>query len=162
MSFAIRAERPDDAALIFTLARELADYEKLLAEEDASEAQIAAVLFCDSPRLYSDIAEWDGEAAGFPTWFLNFSTFLGRHGLYVEDIFVRPAFRQPGVGKALMRVLARRCVDEGCARFEWAVLEWKVSAIAFFRSIGAQVLDQWHVCRLVRGALTRFARESAT
>ena len=161
VSLTIRAARPADGALIFTLVRELADYEKLSAEVDATEEMIAAALFCDEPRLFCDIAEWNGEPAGFSTWFLNFSTFRGRHGIYVEDIFVRPAFRKRGIGKALMQRLARRCVEEDYARFEWAVLNWNAPSIAFYRSIGAQVLDEWRICRLSGEALERFAREGA-
>jgi len=158
VSLVIRPARRADGALIFALVRELADYEKLSAEVDATEQTIASALFCDNPRLYCDVAEWNGEAAGFSTWFLNFSTFRGRHGLYVEDIFVRPAFRKRGIGKALMQRLARRCVDEGYARFEWAVLDWNAPSISFYRSIGAQVLDEWRICRLSGAALQDFAR----
>ena len=161
VSLTIRAARPADGALIFTLVRELADYEKLSAEVDATEEMIAAALFCDEPRLFCDIAEWNGEPAGFSTWFLNFSTFRGRHGIYVEDIFVRPAFRKRGIAKALMQRLARRCVEEDYARFEWAVLNWNAPSIAFYRSIGAQVLDEWRICRLSGEALESFAREGA-
>jgi len=161
VSLTIRAARRGDGALIFALVRELAEYEKLSDEMDASEARIAGALFADNPRLFCDIAEWDGEAAGFATWFLNFSTFRGRHGLYVEDIFVRPAFRERGIGKALMARLARRCIDEGYARFEWAVLGWNAPAIAFYRSIGAQVLDDWRICRLSGEALKNFALAGA-
>jgi GNAT superfamily N-acetyltransferase len=159
VSLTIRAARPADGALIFALVRELADFEKLSAEVDATEATIAAALFCEQPRLYCDIAEWDGQAAGFSTWFLNFSTFRGRHGIYVEDIFVRPMFRQRGIGKALMQRLARTCVEQGYARFEWAVLDWNAPSIAFYRSIGAQVLDEWRICRLSGQALANFARQ---
>jgi GNAT superfamily N-acetyltransferase len=162
VSLTIRAARPADGALIFALVRELAAYEKLSAEVDATEATIAAALFCDAPRLYCDIAEWGGEAAGFATWFLNFSTFRGRHGIYVEDIFVKPAFRKRGIGKTLMARLARRCVEQGYARFEWAVLGWNAPSIAFYRSIGAQVLDEWRICRLSGEALTSFVRQEAT
>ncbi len=161
MSLLIRAARPQDSALIFALVKELADYEKLSHEVDASEQQIAAALFADQPRLYCDIAEWDGEPAGFAVWFLNFSTFRGRHGLYVEDIFVRPALRGRGIGKALMARLAARCVKQGYARFEWAVLDWNAPSIAFYKSIGAQVLDEWRICRLGGEALARFARQEA-
>jgi GNAT superfamily N-acetyltransferase len=161
VSLAIRAARPADGALIFALVRELADYEKLSAEVDATEETIAAALFCDLPRFFCDIAEWDGEAAGFATWFLNFSTFRGRHGIYVEDIFVRPVFRKRGIGRALMQHLARRCVEENYARFEWAVLDWNAPSIAFYKSIGAQVLDAWKICRLSGDALARFAQDGA-
>jgi len=159
VSLAIRAARPDDSALIFALVRELADYEKLSHEVDATEEMIAAALFGDHPRLYCDIAEWDGEPAGFAVWFLNFSTFRGRHGVYLEDLFVRPAFRGRGIGKALLMRLARRCVDEGWARFEWAVLDWNAPSIAFYKSIGAQMMDEWKICRLSGDALGRFAAQ---
>ena len=161
MSLAIRAARREDSALILALVRELADYEKLSDEVDATEDAIAAALFTPAPRLYCDIAEWAGEPAGFAVWFLNYSTFRGRHGLYVEDIFVRPAYRGRGIGKGLMTRLARRCVDEGYARFEWAVLDWNAPSIAFYRSIGAQVMDQWKLCRLSGEALATFARTGA-
>ena len=158
MSLAIRPARPQDGALIFALVRELADYEKLSAEVDATEQMVAAALFAPEPRLFCDIAEWNGEPAGFSTWFLNFSTFRGRHGIYVEDIFVRPALRKRGIGKALMQRLARRCLEEGYARFEWAVLDWNAPSIAFYKSIGAQVLDEWRICRLSGRALQTFAQ----
>lgn len=159
MSLSIRPARREDSPLIFALVRELADYEKLSGEVDATEENIATALFCDQSRLYCDIAEWDGEAAGFAVWFLNYSTFRGRHGLYLEDLFVRPAFRKRGIGKALMARLALRCRDEGWARFEWAVLDWNAPSIAFYRSIGAEMMDQWRICRLSGPALTRFASE---
>jgi len=161
VSLVIRAARRDDSALIFALVRELAEYEKLSAEVDATEDAVAAALFTPEPRLFCDIAEWSGEAAGFSTWFLNYSSFRGRHGVYLEDIFVRPAFRKRGIGKALMQRLARRCVEQGYARFEWAVLDWNAPSIAFYKSIGAQVLDDWRICRLSGAALQDFARPEA-
>ena len=159
MSLAIRAAAPADSALIFDLVRELADYEKLAGEVDATPEAIAAALFSAQPCLFCDIAEWDAEPAGIAVWFLNFSTFRGRHGLYVEDLFVRPAFRGKGIGKALMARLAERCVDDGLARFEWAVLDWNAPSIDFYRSIGAQVMDEWRICRLSGKALQAFANE---
>ena len=161
MSIAIRAAQPADASLIYSLVRELADYERLAHEVDSTEEQIATALFGPEPRLFCDIAEWDGEAVGFALWFLNFSTFRGRHGLYLEDIFVRPALRGKGIGKALMRHLARRCVEKNFARFEWTVLEWNKPSIEFYRSIGANVLDDWRVCRMSGEALARFAGQGA-
>jgi len=162
VSLAIRAAVPADSALIFALVRELADYEKLSGDVDATPEAIAAALFAREPRLFCDISEWNGEPAGFAVWFLNFSTFRGRHGIYVEDLFVRPAFRKRGIGKALMARLARRCVDEGWARFEWAVLDWNAPSIEFYRSIGAQVMDEWRICRLSGEALQAFANEGAS
>jgi diamine N-acetyltransferase len=153
----IRPARRDDAALVFALVRELAAYEKLSDEVVATENAIAGALFASEPRLFCDVAEWDGQPAGMAVWFLNFSTFRGRHGIYVEDIFVRPAFRGKGIGKALMGRLAQHCVARGYARFEWAVLDWNAPSIAFYKSIGAQVMDEWKLCRLSGAALTRFA-----
>jgi len=161
VSLAIRSARPEDSALIFALVHELAAYEKLTADVDATQEQIAAALFAREPRLFCELGEWDGEPAGFAVWFLSFSTFRGRRGIYLEDIFVRPAFRRRGIGKALLARLAKRCVDEGFARFEWAVLDWNAPSIAFYRSIGAQVMDEWRICRLSGEALQIFAREGA-
>jgi GNAT superfamily N-acetyltransferase len=162
VSIAIRAAVKADAALIFALVRELADYEKLSADVDTTPEVIAAALFAREPRLYCDIAEWNGEPAGLAVWFLNFSTFRGRHGIYVEDLFVRPAFRQCGIGKALMARLAQHCVEQGWARVEWAVLDWNAPGMAFYRSIGAKVMDEWRICRLTGKALQNFAGGAAT
>lgn len=161
MSLSIRAARRDDIELVFALVRELAEYEKLSHEVDATEGAIADALFSDPPRLYCDIADWEGEPAGLAVWFLNFSTFRGRPGIYVEDIFVRPAHRGRGIGRALMAQLARRCVARGYARCEWAVLDWNAPSIAFYKSIGALVLDEWRICRLSGEALSRFAQDGA-
>ncbi len=158
MSIAVRPARETDSGLIFELVRELADYEKLGHEVDATAETIAVALFGPNPRLYCDIAEWNGEPAGFAVWFLNFSTFRGRHGLYLEDLYVREAYRHRGIGKALMERLAKRCVDEGFARFEWSVLDWNAPSIAFYRSIGAQVMDDWKICRLSGPALQAFGQ----
>ena len=162
MTLAIRAARPADRALIFTLVRELADYEKLSTEVDASEGAIAQALFCEAPRLFCDIAEWNGEPAGFSTWFLNYSTFRGSHGIFIEDLFVRPAYRGRGIGRALMAHLARRCVDEGYGCCDWAVLDWNVPSITFYKSIGAQARDDWRLYRLSGEALARFAGGAAS
>lgn len=161
MSLAIRPACPADSALIFALVRDLAEYERLTVE--ATEKTVADALFCEKPSLHCEIAEWNGDGAGFVTWLLNYSTFRGSHGLYVEDIFVRPAFRGRGIGKALMANLARRCIAEGYSRCEWAVLEWNAPAIAFYKSIGAQILNDWRICRLSDEALAQFAgREIAS
>jgi diamine N-acetyltransferase len=159
VSLTIRAARPSDRALIFALVRELAAYEKLTAAVDASEAQIADALFGEQPRLFCNIAEWDEEPAGFAVWFLNFSTFRGRAGVYLEDIFVRPEYRGRGIGKALLGRLAQLCLERGYTRCEWAVLDWNAPAIAFYRGLGAQILDEWRICRLSGEALAAFARQ---
>jgi GNAT superfamily N-acetyltransferase len=157
VSLSIRAALKADATLIFALVCELADYEKLKSDVVATPETLAAALFSEQPQLFCDIAEWNGEPAGFSVWFLNYSTFRGRHGLYVEDLFVRPPFRGKGIGKALMQQLAQRCVKEGWARFEWTVLDWNAPSLAFYRSIGAQVMDEWKICRLTGKALRDFA-----
>ena len=155
MSATIRPATPADAALIHAFICELAEYEKLSHDVTASEADIARSLFCENPRVFCDIAEWNGEAAGFALWFYNFSTFRGAHGIYLEDLFVRPHFRGHGLGKALLVNLAARAVREGCARVEWAVLDWNAPSIAFYRSLGAVPMDEWTVFRLTGEALEK-------
>ena len=157
----VRPAVPADAPLIHDLICELAAYEKLSHVVDATPEMIADALFGDRPRLFCDIAEWNGEGAGLAVWFLNFSTFRGRHGIYLEDLFVRPAYRGKGLGKALMAHLARRCVAEGYARFEWSVLDWNAPSIAFYESIGADVLPDWKICRLTGDALSAFGQTGA-
>ena len=157
-SLSIRPARPGEASLVFRFVRELAEYEKLEHEVQATEAMIDAALFGEQPRVFCDIAEWDGEPVGFAVWFLNFSTFSGRPGIYLEDIFVRPAFRGRGVGKALMVHLARKCVENGWARLQWSVLDWNTPSIEFYKSLGGVLLDEWTVVRVSGDALTRLAK----
>jgi GNAT superfamily N-acetyltransferase len=159
MSLTTRPAAPADTALVLALIRELAEYERLTHEVDATEDGIAAALFGPNPRVFADIAEWKGEPAGFALWFYNFSTFRGRHGIYLEDLFVRPAFRGYGIGKALLRQLARRCVAEKLPRLEWWVLDWNEPALAFYRSIGAAPMDEWTVQRVTGDALVKLAGE---
>src|SRR5215471_8224711 len=155
MAVAIRPVRPGEAGLVFAFVRELAAYERLLDAVDATEEMIDAALFGPSPRVFCDLAEWDGAPAGFALWFANFSSFRGRHGLYLEDLFVRPAFRRRGIGSALFRHLARRCVAQGWTRFEWRVLDWNEPSIAFYKSLGAELRHDWTICRLTGSALAR-------
>lgn len=157
MSLVIAPAEPADAALVFSFVRELAEYEKLLHEVEATEEGLAGALFGATPRVFCDIARWNGEPAGFALWFYNYSTFRGRHGIYLEDLFVRPAFRGAGIGKALIRALAARCRDEGLARLEWWVLNWNAPSIAFYESLGAKPMDEWTVYRLSGDALERTA-----
>jgi GNAT superfamily N-acetyltransferase len=157
VSLAIRAVRPGDAALVLQFVRDLAEYEKLSHECVTTEAMIDAALFGEHPRVFCDIAEWNGEPVGNAMWFLNFSTFTGRPGIYLEDIFVRPAFRGRGIGQGLMVHLAKRCVAEGWTRFEWAVLDWNTPSIDFYKSIGAELKAEWTVCRVSGDALMRLA-----
>ena len=143
--------------MIFALVRELADYEKLTAEVDATQEQIAAALFGEQPRVYCDLAEWDGEPAGFALWFLNFSTFRGRYSLFLEDILCGPRFAGGASARRCSSGWRSAASSEGYVRFEWAVLDWNAPAIAFYKSIGAQVLDQWRICRMSGDALSDFA-----
>jgi GNAT superfamily N-acetyltransferase len=152
---AIRDARPDDAALILEFIANLAEYERLAHEAVATQDDIRRELFGPSPKVFCQIAEWDGQPAGFALWFYTFSTFVGRHGVWLEDLFVRPAFRGKGVGKGLLVDLARRCVREKLGRFEWAVLDWNEPSIAFYRSQGAIFMDEWRRCRVSGEALIR-------
>jgi diamine N-acetyltransferase len=142
----IRPAVPADAAVIYGLVRSLARYEKLEHKVEATEADIAAALFGPAPRVFCDIAEADGAVAGFALWYYSFSTFVGRHGIYLEDLYVEPALRGRGLGKALLAHLARRCVAEELGRFEWSVLDWNEPSIQFYRAQGARLLDDWTVC----------------
>jgi diamine N-acetyltransferase len=149
----IRPARPDDVPVILDLIRGLARYEELEHKVEATEAGLAAALFGPDPRVFCDLAEADGAVAGFALWSYTFSTFVGRHGIYLEDLFVRPEFRGKGLGKALIRTLARRCVDENLGRLEWSVLDWNEPAIQFYRAQGALLLDDWTMCRVDGDAL---------
>src|SRR5258708_40147167 len=122
MSLLIRRARPDEAGVVLSLVRELAEYERLLHEVEATEAMIADALFGDNPRLFCDIAEWNGEVAGFAVWFINFSTFSGRSGIYLEDLFVRPELRGKGIGKALLSHLAKECGTNNWSGLQWLLL----------------------------------------
>jgi GNAT superfamily N-acetyltransferase len=160
MTVTIRPARPADATLIHALVVELADYERLAHEVRSTPASLAEALFCAAPRVFCDIAEWDGHPAGLALWFYNFSTFAGRHGLYLEDLYVRPEHRGRGLGVALLAGLARRCVQENLARLDWSVLDWNAPSIGFYRRLGADMLDEWTGCRLSGAALHRLAERS--
>ena len=154
----IRAASPADRDLVFAFIRDLAEYEKMLDEVVTTPDEIARALFAPHPRVFCDLAEWEGEAAGFALWFYNFSTFRGRHGIYLEDLFVKPQFRGKGIGKALLSHLAKRAVDEGCARVEWWVLDWNEPSIKFYESLGAIPMEEWTVFRLTGEPLKRLAQ----
>ena len=153
----IRRAETKDCALVYGLIRDLAVYEKLLDQVDATEAMIGDALFGENPRAFCEIVSWNGEDAGFALWFYNFSTFRGKHGLFLEDIFVNPDYRGWGLGKALLKHLAQRCVDEGLARFEWSVLNWNAPSIEFYKAMGAEMMDGWTGCRVSGDALVRLA-----
>lgn len=157
MSVSIRSATPADAALIHQFILDLADYEKLLDTVEATEADTAAALFGPKARAFADIAELDGQPVGFALWFYNYSTFVGRHGIYLEDLFVRPSARGAGAGKALLANLAKRCVDEGLGRLEWSVLDWNAPSIAFYDSLGAAAMDEWIIRRLTGDGIIKLA-----
>ena len=153
----LRDARPDDLATVDRLIRALAKYERLEHEAQASHEQLQSALFGPSPKVFALLCEWDGKPVGLCIWFYNFSTFLGRHGIYIEDIFVEPEFRGRGIGREVFRHLAKRAVDEDCGRIEWQVLNWNESAIGFYRGLGAEPRTDWHVQRLTGDALQRLA-----
>ncbi len=152
----LRPAAPPDAPLIFALICELADYERLSHEVETNEGLIAAALFAESPRAFCTIAEYDGVPAGLVLWFYTFSTFRGRHGIWIEDLYVRAPLRGQGIGQALLTSLARRCNAEKLARLEWAVLNWNAPAIGFYEKLGARLLRDWTMCRLDGAALNNF------
>lgn len=157
MPVLVRSATPADAGLIHQFILDLADYEKLLDTVQATEADTTAALFGDNPRAFADIAELDGQPVGFSLWFYNYSTFVGRHGIWLEDLFVQPSARGSGAGKALLAHLARRCVDEGLGRLEWSVLDWNAPSIAFYDSLGAAAMDEWIIRRLTGDGIRKLA-----
>ncbi|HEX5188605.1 MAG TPA: GNAT family N-acetyltransferase [Streptosporangiaceae bacterium] len=144
----IRPASPGDVPRILELVRELADYERALDEVTATTDGVRAALFAAEPAVFAHVADVDGLVVGFALWFVNFSTWLGRHGIYLEDLYVTPAMRGRGLGKALLAELAAICVRRGYGRLEWWVLDWNEAAIGFYRSIGAQPMSEWTVQRL--------------
>jgi GNAT superfamily N-acetyltransferase len=159
MNATIRPARPGDEHDILRLIRALADYER---EPDAVEAtadDLRAHLFGEHPRVFAHLAEHDGRIVGIAVWFLNFSTWTGRHGIYLEDLFVDPSVRSGGVGRALVRALAAEGEARGCARMEWAVLDWNSPAKDFYRSLGAGHNASWESWRLDGDALAALARD---
>ncbi|MDQ0600828.1 ribosomal protein S18 acetylase RimI-like enzyme [Streptomyces canus] len=151
----IRTATPADIPAVHALIRELADYEKAPDEANATPEQLHEALFGERPAAYAHIAEDDttGEAVGYALWFLNFSTWRGVHGIYLEDLYVRPEARGAGHGKALLTELARICVERGYERLEWSVLDWNTPSIAFYEALGARPQDEWTVYRLTDEAL---------
>ena len=158
MSLSIHRARPDQAALVYSLICELAEYEKLSHEVEATEAGIAESLFGENPRMFCEIVEWNGAGVGLAVWFFNFSTFSGRTGIYLEDLFVRPAFRGKGLGKALLSHLARLCIENGWSRLQWSVLDWNTPSIEFYKSLGGEMMDEWTLCRVTGPALAQLAK----
>jgi GNAT superfamily N-acetyltransferase len=160
----VRPIRPDDVPAVVGLVRELADYEKALHEVRLTERQLTASLFGGSPALFGHVAVADdgvapGAVVGMALWFLNFSTWRGTHGVYLEDLFVQPGHRGTGLGRELLRTLAEVCVQRGYDRLEWSVLDWNAPSIEFYRAAGAVPMDEWTVFRLTDEALTTFAAD---
>ncbi|GAA4127225.1 GNAT family N-acetyltransferase [Actinomadura keratinilytica] len=149
----IRAAVPEDVPAILSLIRRLADYERALHEVKATEDDLREHLFGPQPRVFAHVAEHEGEVVGFALWFLSFSTWLGRHGIYLEDLYVCPSARGKGYGRALLAELARIAVERGYGRVEWSVLNWNTPAIGFYKALGAQPQDEWTVFRLTGKAL---------
>ena len=148
MSCTIREATIEDTATLLELIRGLAEYEKLLHEVVADEATLRCSLFGDQPTAFAIIAEYDGAPGGFALYFYNFSTFLGRPGLYIEDIYVKPEMRGKGIGKALFAWLAQKSEEKQCGRMEWWVLDWNKPSIDFYKSMGAEAMEEWTVFRL--------------
>ena len=155
----VRSIRPDDVAAVVGLVRELAEYERALHEVRLTEEQLTRCLFGDSPALFGHVAEDDGTVVGVALWFLNFSTWRGTHGIYLEDLFVQPQHRGKGLGKELLRTLAAVCVERGYSRLEWSVLDWNTPSIEFYKAARAVPMDEWTVFRLTDDALTDFAAD---
>jgi GNAT superfamily N-acetyltransferase len=155
--FHIHPAGRNQAAIVLQLIRELAEYEKLAHEVIATEADIHTALFGERPVAECHIAEFNDTPIGFALFFHNFSTFLGRPGLYLEDLYIKPDFRGRGFGKEMLAHLANLAIQRGCGRFEWAVLDWNTSAIRFYESLGAKIMHEWKINRLTGEALTRLA-----
>lgn len=155
----IRPATPDDTNTICELIRALAEYERLSHQVALDEARLREHLF--GPRPFAEVllAEDAGQVVGFALFFHNYSTFLGRPGIYLEDVFVRPEYRGKGHGKALLRALAQIAVERGCGRMEWAVLDWNEPSIEFYRSLGAEPMDEWTTFRLSRDAIEQLSCE---
>ena len=160
MTLSLRPAQPGDEAVITELIGALARYERLEHAVESTAGDMGAALFAPNPRVFCDLAEVDGAIVGFALWFYTFSTFRGRHGIYLEDLFVRPEARRAGAGAALLRGLARRCREEGLGRLEWSVLDWNAPAIDFYEAQGAQLLHDWIICRVEGPELVALARKA--
>ena len=155
--YAIRRAQPTDVPAVVALVHELAEYERAAANCTLSEQQLTDALFGEHPALFGHVADVEGVVVGCALWFLNFSTWRGVHGIYLEDLYVHPAHRGNGLGRKLLAALARECRGRGYARLEWAVLNWNAPSIGFYRALGAQPQDDWTVFRLTDDALTALA-----
>ncbi len=157
----IAEARREDVGLLLAMINELAAYERLANEVVATENGLAESLFGAEAAAKAIVAYWGAQPAGFAIYFHNFSTFVGRPGLYLEDMYVRPSFRRRGIARAIMRYLAKVALQRGCGRFEWWVLDWNESAIRFYEKLGAEAMSDWTVYRLSGTALERLGRGEA-
>jgi GNAT superfamily N-acetyltransferase len=157
LEFSIRPVTPGDEQALFALIQALAEYEKLTHAVTGTAEQLARDLFDPSPRVEALLVEADGRAIAFALYFHNYSTFLTKFGLYLEDIFVLPEYRGRGVGKALLSRVAKVACERGCGRLEWSVLDWNESAIGFYKGLGAAILPDWRICRMVGAQITALA-----
>jgi GNAT superfamily N-acetyltransferase len=160
MSLIIRSATIEDTSAILNFINQLAEYEKLAHEVIANESTLADSLFGEQPQAWVKIAEYEGKAAGFCLYFFNYSTFLAKRGIYLEDLFVLPEYRGKGIGKALLSALAKEGVDKNCGRVEWSVLDWNKPAIDFYHSINAQPMQGWTIFRLTGDALEQLGAQS--
>ena len=158
-SLKIRPATEADVQLLVEFIRALAEYEKLLDEVVATEEGVRQSLFGETPAAEALIGEWGGEPAAFAVYFQNFSTFTGRAGLYLEDLFVKPEYRERGIGKLMLKHLAKIAVDRGCPRFEWVALDWNEPAIKFYEGLGAKQLSDWRYFRMSGDSLEQLATE---
>ena len=144
----IRPAKREDAGAILQLIKDLAFYEKAPDEVKATEKEILETIFAPSPSVFADLIEIEGQVVAMAIWFLNYSTWQGKHGIYLEDLYVKPEFRGRGYDKALLQHLARICVERGYGRFQWWVLDWNSPAIEFYKGLGAEAMDEWTVYRV--------------
>jgi len=149
----IRSARSEESTVILQLIKDLAEYEKAPDQVEATESDLKATIFGKEPKVFCDVVEVDSEIAGMAIWFLNYSTWQGKHGIYLEDLFIKPEYRGRGYGKALLVHLAKLCEEKGYGRFQWWVLDWNSPAIEFYRSLGAEAMDEWTVYRVSGKAL---------
>ena len=149
----IRPAQRQEVGIVLQLIHDLAVYEKAPNEVEATEKELMETIFTSDPKVFCDLVEVDGEIAGMAIWFLNYSTWQGKHGIYLEDLFIKPEYRGRGYGKALLKHLAKICDEKGYGRFQWWVLDWNSPAIEFYRSLGAVAMDEWTVYRVSGQAL---------
>lgn len=157
-SLKIRPATEADVPLLLQFIRDIAEYEKLPDEVVADESILKESFFGERPTAEAIFGEWDGKPAAFAVFFENFSTFMGRSGLYLEDLYVRPEYRKKGIGEQMLRHLAGIAVDRGCPRFEWVALDWNEPAIRFYENLGAQQMEEWRLFRMTGSALKNMAQ----